>query len=144
MTLSHTVLALLKNPETPYYALRDALAEEDTPVNSVWVVCGRSGSFSSERTWMVAAFLSDDVANTHLAKCNKWLDDHHMAHHPEHGPYVDDEKVLNTFCSELSDSHTVWSAVQDKTITNPHDPFMEYVYDGISYSIQEIPLGSHV
>lgn len=70
--LSSTILALLRNPETPDYALRDVVLEENGHVASVYVVFGRCGTHSDERTWHVAAYLDREHADARVAALTDW------------------------------------------------------------------------
>lgn len=69
------LLSLLRNPETPDGVLRDRvleLAGEGRAVASVYVVYGRCGSYSDERTWHVSAYLDRAHADARAAALTEW------------------------------------------------------------------------
>lgn len=70
--LSDRLMALLRNPETPTYALRDAVAEEEGTVASVWVVVGETSDFSDKITWTVTAYLEESQAEACCKRLNDW------------------------------------------------------------------------
>ena len=70
--LSDRLLALVRNPETPSFALRDAVMEEGGPVPSVFVVAGVTGEYSDLRAWTVAAFLDRAHADAFCARLTAW------------------------------------------------------------------------
>ena len=70
--LSADVVALLRNPETPDYAIRDALLDTGVDVANVYVVVGVSGEYSDRTTWTVAAFLAEPPATALRDELNEW------------------------------------------------------------------------
>ncbi len=73
--LSDRLMALIRNPETPTFVLRDAVAEEEEPVASVWLVEGRCGEYSDKHSWTVAAYLDKAQAEGLVERLTKWCKD---------------------------------------------------------------------
>jgi hypothetical protein len=117
--LSDKLTALIRNPETPTYVLRDAVQEEEPAVASVWVVEGQSGSYSDKKHWTVAAYLNREGAEALMGRLDLWLEKTGW------GDGVPDE----------------WDWMdRDNWPKPPDDPNFDYVYDGVQYVLYEIPL----
>lgn len=114
--LSDRLVALIRNPETPTYVLRDAVMEEERPVASVWVVVGMTGEYSDKRTWTVAAYLEKEAAESLRDRLTEWVK----------------EKGLTSSRGEYN-------------YLNPlpkpdEDPNFGCDYTGVWYDVEEIPL----
>lgn len=72
--LSDRLTALIRNPETPTWALRDAVQEEEPAVASVWVVVGATDDryVRADDKWTVAAFLDEASAKSLCNRLNEW------------------------------------------------------------------------
>lgn len=70
--LSDRLTALIRNPDTPTYVLRDAVREEEPTVASVFVVSGETGEYSDKRSWAVAAYLERVQAEAVADRLNQW------------------------------------------------------------------------
>jgi len=71
--LSDTLLALMRNPETPDGIIQDAIRDErGENVAKVYIVFGSKGEYSDYREWGVAAFLVEDHAMQFVVKINQW------------------------------------------------------------------------
>lgn len=114
--LSDRILGLLRNPESPDWALKDALLDEEWPVANVYVVCGSTGEYSDYRGWTVAAFLDKAAAEAFCEQLNQWCKDNG----------VHDSAVLAPAASRPKEC--------------PLDPRFDCSYTGVSYALDEIPL----
>lgn len=120
MRLSDSLLALLRNPETTDYALKDAIIDEnyilETPMANIYVVYGTSGEYSDKREWGVAAFILESEAQEYKYMLNKWVEDNN----------------INTID---------WDA-REEVLKNCPDKNAgpRYIYDGLIYDCYSIPL----
>ena len=119
MPLSDRLLTLIRNPETPIFALRDACAEEDPPVATVYVVTGRTLDWINGEewveTWSVAAYLCPDQADARCASLNQWCVDNEC--HVEFG-----------------------FPVEKHPKDCPLDPGFRTDWGGVSYNVVPVPL----
>lgn len=114
--------ALLRNPETPDYVIRDYLLErEGLNVASVYVVVGRCGEYSDKRTWTVAAYLDKEQAEALRARLEAWCKANEFH----------DGRPENFWALDFND--------QEKR-KPPEDPQFQADYTGTRYVVEEIPL----
>lgn len=115
--LSDRLLALIRNPETPSYVLRDAVMEEERPVPNVYVVMGSTGEYSDYSTWYVSAYLDETHAEAACQKLTDWCKDKGCARRRQ------------------GDPHHV-----DRQRSCPLDPNFSCDYTGTAYEVVTIPL----
>ncbi len=120
--LSDNLIALIRNPETPDYVIRDAINEEEPTVATVYVVQGSTGEYSSRRDWLVAAFLTAEDANAYCDLCNSWLHEKHLH-----------------FRSDRSQRYDLYDYSGDFPV-NPYDPRFDCDYTGTGYEVYQLPL----
>lgn len=113
--LSATLLALIRNPETPPYAIRDAVMEEEWPVSNVYVVMGSTGQYSDYRQWYVNAYLDPEQAAAACELIEAWCKE---------------EKCHVNSPASVSPGHQLC----------PLDPNFQCDYTGTHYEVVEIPL----
>lgn len=88
--------------------------------DTVYIVTGYTGEYADQKDWPVAAYLSENVAETHCAAANQWAKDNgvHMA---EAGP-------------------TGWPT-STRDLRNPFDDEMALDYTGTEYRIVPVEFG---
>jgi hypothetical protein len=116
--ISETVFQLIRNPETPQEAIRDAVIEEGEAVASVFVVTGETGEYSDTSSWNVAAFLDKAQAEAFCESLNQWCRDH---------------GVLMSLRITVT-----WE--ERYSLKNPLDPDFSCDYTGTQYHCFETPL----
>ena len=115
--LSDTLLALLRNPETPDYVFRDVVIEhihDGAKMASVYVVSGETGEYSDRRNWPVVAFLEKAQAEAFCERLNAWCKEN--------------------FCWYFSSDH------YNRPTLCPLDLNFSCDYTGTAYHMWEIPL----
>lgn len=73
------LLEMLNNPDTPNFAIKDALEERGINVAEVYIVVGQTGEYSRYRGWYIAAYLDNDTAIQCRDKLNTWCKENNCA-----------------------------------------------------------------
>lgn len=120
--MDEDLAALLRNPETPDYVIRDYLLErEGLNVASVYVVVGKCGEYSGKQTWTVAAYLSNEQAESLRVRLEAWC-------------------KANGFHDGRPQGYWNLDEDEQERLKPPEDPRFQPDYTGTRYVVEEIPL----